>query len=659
MLPQSSSALFLRARAQKAIDLVPDTPSRTSITSFRHDLLDEDDDSDGAGPETQLSNTQTYFDTQQPQIRRHSSESLFVGVEGESNKRWTQARKEISRREDVFGESEETPKDVDNSQSTAGQQSHGSTTNQKKGKANSIHLDSEDELESPGRVAFKYKLAVRSFWEKDIQSSIIRSQTFRDYTVDGSNDILIRTMHNQQKEFAAKWAIERGHACFRVSVQATPFYEKLTGPNRRSTTAETQQDWYSVEDELREWQKDGKKGLQVDLIYHWARNSTGEIPVVGKAAEKKPGTIVSGTARGSTHIPTNRLLGEMDETNAGEPWRQKQQEIHNRWACKSSICSNTGHYCYLHKGEHIPFLPRQSKMWAVAILRDTTGRISDDEPPASLLVELQQTQKKEARKEKRRHTTETPTQPTTTPAYPTIGGQFGQPPPLYPYGYSFQPGFQPLISGPQSLRDTRTSDLIKELRSRDVDPTETTTRPPHSISRSVTATPGLSSYRNSSPVEGELAEFVGWLSKKHPEYIKAYEEAKDELMDQGYTTDIIQAWKNDEHEEQWRKLGIKPGIGRQLARNVSKWGRERQVQTTLHVGGLGRTLPLSPSRQRLASRPQQTSYKQGHIIPSVETKAYEDETQDDDPDIYDLYGGANLSDSDCFAETQLETQAKT
>ena len=120
---QSSSALFLRARAQKAIDLVPDTPSRTSIALFRHNLLEEDDDSDGAGPETQLSNTQTYFNTQQPQIRRHSSESLFVGVEGEPNKRWTQARKEISRREDVFGEGDETPKDIDilQSQPTAGQ----------------------------------------------------------------------------------------------------------------------------------------------------------------------------------------------------------------------------------------------------------------------------------------------------------------------------------------------------------------------------------------------------------------------------------------------------------------------------------------------------------------------------------------------------------
>ena len=145
---------------------MPDTPSRTFIALLRHNLLDKDNDSDGAGPETQLSNTRTYFNTQQPSIRRCSSESLFVGVEGEPIKRSTQAGKEIFRREDVFGEGEETPKDVDISQSTARQQSHGSIINKKKGKANSIHLVSEDELESPGRVAFKYKLAVRLFWEK-------------------------------------------------------------------------------------------------------------------------------------------------------------------------------------------------------------------------------------------------------------------------------------------------------------------------------------------------------------------------------------------------------------------------------------------------------------------------------------------------------------
>ena len=83
------------------------------------------------------------------------------------------------------------------------------------------------------------------------------------------------------------------------------YSNELTGPNQRSTTAETQYDWSSVEEELRAWQEEGKKGLQVDLIYHWARNSTGEIPIAGKAAEKKPGTTISGTSRGSTQIPTN------------------------------------------------------------------------------------------------------------------------------------------------------------------------------------------------------------------------------------------------------------------------------------------------------------------------------------------------------------------
>ena len=78
----------------------------------------------------------------------------------------------------------------------------------------------------------------------------------------------------------------------------------------------------------------------------------------------------------------------MDRTNTEESRRQKQQEIHNRWACKSSVCKNTGHYCFLYKGEHLPLLPKVSEMWAAAILKDTTGQQSDDEPPTSLLTQL-------------------------------------------------------------------------------------------------------------------------------------------------------------------------------------------------------------------------------------------------------------------------------
>ena len=57
----------------------------------------------------------------------------------------------------------------------------------------------------------------------------------------------------------------------------------------------------------------------MDFIYYWARNSTREISIVSKVAEKKPGTTVLGTVRGSIYILTNRLLREIDETNIEEP----------------------------------------------------------------------------------------------------------------------------------------------------------------------------------------------------------------------------------------------------------------------------------------------------------------------------------------------------
>jgi hypothetical protein len=59
------------------------------------------------------------FDTPQPQFGRCSTESLFIGVDGEPNRRLTQARKDVSRREGFHNDSEEgeeggeTSEDID------------------------------------------------------------------------------------------------------------------------------------------------------------------------------------------------------------------------------------------------------------------------------------------------------------------------------------------------------------------------------------------------------------------------------------------------------------------------------------------------------------------------------------------------------------------
>ncbi|MCJ1279583.1 hypothetical protein MMC21_007407, partial [Puttea exsequens] len=93
-----------------------------------------------------------------------------------------------------------------------------------------------------------------------------------------------------------------------------------------------------------------------------------------------------------------------------------------------------------------------------------------------------------------------------------------------------------------------------------------------SISRSVSCAPsGPDPTRYSSPIEGDIEEYIEWQKRRSsPRDQIPLEEAKNNLLDKLYSTDIIQGWKGDENEEKWEKLGIPAGLGRRLARDVDR-----------------------------------------------------------------------------------------
>ena len=86
-----------------------------------------------------------------------------------------------------------------------------------------------------------------------------------------------------------------------------------------------------------------------------------------------------------------------------------------------------------------------------------------------------------------------------------------------------------------------------------------------------------SAVRPSSPVEGnDLYEYVEW----HIQYktlnsrdVENFRSAYEILADKGYDLQTIQQKKGPEHENWWKKMGIKMGIGHQLARDVSRYGQ--------------------------------------------------------------------------------------
>ena len=53
------------------------------------------------------------------------------------------------------------------------------------------------------------------------------------------------------------------------------------------------------------------------------------------------------------------------------------------------------------------------------------------------------------------------------------------------------------------------------------------------------------------------------------------DQAKEKLLEVGYSKDRIQAWKGDEYENEWKELGIQVGIDGDIAINVHKWSAKK------------------------------------------------------------------------------------
>ena len=135
--------------------------------------------------------------------------------------------------------------------------------------------------------------------------------------------------------------------------------------------------------------------------------------------------------------------------------------------------------------------------------------------------------------------------------------------------------------------------------------------------RGPTIAPVASEQRGSSPVHVDLEEFIDDLKlKATPHDRRALENAKNKLLNRHYRSHHIQRWKGDEYEDKWEKLGISPGIGRELADNVGAFERRKKL-----AGASTRVYSPPPVSTSRASR---------SILDSIEDEGYGHQSWGDD-----------------------------
>ncbi len=105
-----------------------------------------------------------------------------------------------------------------------------------------------------------------------------------------------------------------------------------------------------------------------------------------------------------------------------------------------------------------------------------------------------------------------------------------------------------------------------------------------------------------------METYIDWHIESKPHKQEVLRFALDQLIEQEYDLQTIQTLKGAENRAFWQELNIPPGIGIQLARDVSKFGREmtsRRRMPPPPISSFQRALPLDhdlPANERLPAR---------------------------------------------------------
>ena len=448
---------------------------------------------------------------------------------------------------------------------------------------------------SDSPIVITYLLNVPVMFEKDVVHQMSSTRKVNSES-EFEKRFFFRPHLNEMSLKAQRHADDKTFACRLVNVKATVAWNGIKPQERMSLMLE--ESWLPIEEVLIFRYENGAKSLAVDLIYQFARTKSGEIPEDPTAAvSKKLGTA------------TLKLQKELEERAIlhGQTV-ERMTALQSLHVCNKKTCENFGRYCWNdeERDQHYIISSHQFVAWNKALDDDVSG-VTSQMPPSTIRESMY------SQKGKRKTASSTPKQESQEdstrhlhpiyqhPAYQSFPPWAFAPPSTFvnPLAFANPSAFIPSSPLPQlhssqfpSYSPSQASDFG---RHRDETPVDRRDRQ-GSYAPSVVAPPAAPS----SPVEEDLEDYVNWHIQSKPHLKGVLRHAYDRLMEGGYDLMTIQTLKGIEHQSFWSKLSIPPGIGIQLARDVSKFGRQMQMQMPPPSS---RRMPPPPSRQ-MSRRPR-------------------------------------------------------
>ncbi|KAL8738313.1 MAG: hypothetical protein Q9190_008020 [Brigantiaea leucoxantha] len=436
----------------------------------------------------------------------------------------------------------------------------------------------------------------KDFWKVQYSDS-----DGKDDDDNNESELQLYDAHRKAESWASEFARPKDWPFHLTSIQAFPIHNKLRKEdkwpiNLGLSVYAALRKWKDVIQRLKDFNIDGKNDLQLQLnfTYHRRKDQTIPPPVVPTSSATKSEPALT---------QTERIVALEREKSAKEGYiKELADNLAQRLECKEIHCKSGGRWCYVdsHKAHH-KVESLQIRQWA--IIEDShSGVYNEENPPSWIKTALLRT-----KRSKKSNTLAEQPHPPPPPPYPY---QLSYPPFMQPYP-AFSQWHQPAQPSLPTISNASEQELQKELAKRQ-------RRQKH---RKTRAEP-IEEPR-SSPVKGDLEEYIEFLKATRPAHIHHLDDAFIKLSDAAITTEQIQSFKSNDKRAILQELGIPVGIALSLIDNVSRWGKQKSA---IKRDVYSYSEPFVPSTplQRLTYKPEEQGKEGDHIYISSEEDDFSD-----------------------------------